>query len=490
MKINVLLSSLVLLTANVSGTLSAHEHGHTQAKDLSKPNVIYILSDDTGYGDLGSYNPNSKIPTPNLDKMAAQGIRFTDAHSPSSVCTPTRYSVLTGRYAWRSRLKKGVLWGYDPALIEDGRETLASLLKRSGYNTVGIGKWHLGLGDRKKTDYTQPLRPGPVDNGFDYYYGIPASLDMSPYVYFENDKVVEPLSKKIATHGKPRGQGFYDGEGYWRGGAISENFKHIDVVPHFTEKAANYIKSQKDSDKPFFLFFPVPAPHQPWLPTDEFKGKSQVGAYGDFINQMDASIGQLMAALDDAELTQNTIIVFTSDNGSHWYEHDTKKYGHSANYIYRGLKGGVYEGGHRVPFIVQWPAAIPAGQVSDQLVNLTDFMATLADITGTQLAEDAGEDSVSLLPILTGKQADKPVRESTIVHSVSGMFAILKGPWKLIDGATSGGFGAGKQDTKNLPPIQLFNLDKDPSETTNVYDKHPKIVKELLSDLERIKNQS
>lgn len=484
-------TSLILVGAMIASTVfSGAASAHSSDKHQKKPNVIYILSDDTGFGDLGVYNKNSKIPTPNLDKMANQGIRFTDAHSPSAVCTPTRYSVLTGRYAWRSRLKKGVLWGYDPALIEDGRETLASLLKSNGYKTAGIGKWHLGLGSNKKTDYTQRLSPGPIDNGFDYYYGIPASLDMSPYVYFENDQVVEPLTKKIPSNGKPRGQGFYDGEGYWRGGAISDNFKHIDVVPNFTKRAQEYIRAQKDSTKPFFLFFPLPAPHQPWLPTDEFRGKSQAGAYGDFINQMDDAVGRLMQAVEDAGLSEDTLIVFTSDNGSHWYEHDTKKYNHAANGHWRGLKGGVYEGGHRVPFIVKWPAKIPAGQVSEQLINLTDFMATLADIVGTKLPQNAGEDSVSLLPLLTAEKPDVAVRESTIVHSVTGMFAILKGPWKLIDGPNSGGFGAGKEQTENQPSVQLYNLAKDPSETKNLYKQHPDVVKELLSDLQRIKKQS
>ncbi|MDO6721333.1 arylsulfatase [Psychrosphaera sp. 1_MG-2023] len=453
------------------------------------PNIIYILADDAGVGDVSSYNPQSKIPTPNLDELAAQGIRFTDAHSPSSVCTPTRYSVLTGRYSWRSRLKKGVLFGYGTALIEDGRETVASVLKSSGYNTAGIGKWHIGLGSGKKTDYSKPLTPGPIDNGFDYYYGIPASLDMDPYVYFENDKLVQPATLKTGKHGLPRGVG--GGEEFWRGGKIAKDFKHIEVLPNIVKRAEDYIVEQKNSKKPFFLYLPLPAPHQPWLPTAEFKGKSQAGAYGDFMVQVDSVVGQIVRATEKAGLTKNTLIIFTSDNASHWYQRDIDEHGHRANLNYRGHKGDIYEGGHRVPFIAKWPNKIPSNQVSDELISLTDLMATAAAITNTTLPANAGEDSVNILPVLTQQNANIPPRQTTITHSVDGTFSIRLGAWKLIDAPHSGGFNKGKlSQYTDMPQVQLYNLDSDPSESNNVYDKYPAKVTEMLTLLAKIKQQS
>lgn len=454
----------------------------------NKPNIIYILADDTGIGDIGAYNKNSKIPTPNLDQMAAQGIKFTDAHSPSSVCTPTRYSVLTGRYSWRSRLKKGVLRGYDPALIEEGRETVASLLKASGYKTAGIGKWHIGLGSNKKTDYNAALSPGPIDNGFDYYYGIPASLDMPPYVYFENDRVVEPANYNIGDNGLPRG--VLGGEGFWRGGKIAENYSHIDVLPNIISRAEQYIKDQQGAEKPYFLYLPLPAPHQPWLPTDEFKGKSDAGAYGDFMYQLDSSVGQIIKAVENIGQLENTLIIFTSDNASHWYAADIDKYGHHANLHYRGHKGDIYEGGHRVPFIAHWPKKIPKHTTSDDLINLTDLLATVADIVNITIPNNAGEDSVSILPALLNN-SDRKIRETTVLHSMNGTFAIRKGHWKLIEGPNSGGFGLGGDPSKfnYLPQVQLYNLASDPSETTNLYKKYPKKVAEMQALLAKIKAQ-
>ncbi|WP_052154991.1 sulfatase family protein, partial [Aliiglaciecola lipolytica] len=454
---------------------TASVNAEEASSHADKPNIIYILADDTGIGDIGAYNANSKIPTPNLDLMAEQGMKFTDAHSPSSVCTPTRYSVLTGRYSWRSRLKKGVLWGYDPALIEEGRETVASLLKSQGYNTAGIGKWHLGLGDTKPTDYSKPLSPGPIDNGFDYYYGIPASLDMAPYVYFENDQVIEPATAYTEKHGKPRGVG--GGEEYWRAGKMAKNFKHIDVLPNIITRAEEYIRTQKDADKPFFLYLPLPAPHQPWLPTEEFVGKSKAGFYGDFMHQVDSTVGQIVDAVAESGMSENTLIIFTSDNGSHWYDADTEKYDHSSNMHWRGRKGGIYEGGHRVPFIVKWPAKIGKNKTSDELVSLNDFMATAAAITGTKLPDDAAEDSVNLLPVLLDEKRNGPIRETAIMHSVNGTFAIRKGHWKLINAHNSGGFGPHNQ-VENPPPVQLFNLSTDPTESNNLYKQHPEKVKE------------
>lgn len=475
------------MAASCSNTQEINSDETSRLNEM--PNIIYILADDAGVGDIAAYNTESKIPTPNIDELANQGIRFTDAHSPSSVCTPTRYSVLTGRYAWRSRLKKGVLFGYGTALIEDGRETVASILKSSGYKTAGIGKWHIGLGSGKKTDYSKPLTPGPIDNGFDYYFGIPASLDMAPYVYFENDKVLQAATLKTEKHGLPRGVG--GGEAYWRGGEIAKDYKHIEVLPNIVKRAEDYIVEQKKSKKPFFLYLPLPAPHQPWLPTDELKGKSQAGVYGDFMVQVDSVVGQIVDATEKAGLTKNTLIIFTSDNASHWYQRDIDEHGHRANLNYRGYKGDIYEGGHRVPFIAKWPSQIPSNQVSDELISLTDLMATAAAITGTKLPAGAGEDSINILPVLTQQNGNMRPRQTTITHSVDGTFSIRLGPWKLINAPHSGGFNKGKlSQYTDLPPMQLYDLGSDPTESKNLYDKHPDKVQEMLSLLTKIRQQS
>lgn len=456
--------------------------------DHSRPNIIYILADDAGMGDVGAYNPHSKIPTPNIDSMAAQGIKFTDAHTPSSVCTPTRYSILTGRYSWRSRLKKGVLRGYDPALIEENRLTVAGLLKQQGYKTAGIGKWHLGLGDKAQTDYSAPLIPGPMSNGFDYYFGIPASLDMPPYVYFENDKVLSPADFEVGNNGLPRGVA--GGEAFWRGGKIAEDYSHIDVLPDIANKTVSYINENAKSSQPFFIYMPLPAPHQPWLPTEEFKGKSKAGVYGDFMAQVDSVVGQVLQAVENNSIAENTLIIFTSDNGSHWYDFDIEKYDHHANLHYRGRKGDIYEGGHRVPFVAQWPSKIPSGTTSKEIISLTDLMATVAAITEAKIPNNAGEDSYNILPALLQQPLNQPIRETTIMHSANGTFAIRKGDWKLIAGPNAGGFHLKQaKHYQELPQLQLFNLRDDPAETNNLYLKFPEKVNELTALLENTQSQ-
>eukprot|EP00913_Durusdinium_trenchii_P013372 g12553.t1 len=390
-----------------------------------------------GYGELNGakpltedwhkrcYNPKSKVPTPHMNRFAKSGMRFTDAHTPSSVCTPTRYGVLTGRYAWRTKLKKGVLWGYSPALIDTKRMTLASLLKSKGYHTACIGKWHLGLGTDEKTDYTKPLHPCPNDYGFDYFFGIPASLDMDPYVYVENDRVVaEPTLTVKRSEQARRGGG-----GFWRGGPIAPGFKHAEVLPMITRRATGFIKgrSLKYSDKPFFLYLPLSAPHTPWLPTKEFRGKSGAGTYGDFAVQVDDTVGQVLQTLDRLDMTQNTLVIVTSDNGAHWTPADIKKFGHRANRELRGQKADAWEGGHRVPFLVRWPGVVKANTVSNETICLTDLLATVAAVVDTPLPENAGEDSFSILPVLKGETLKRPIRTETVHHSVSGMFAIRHG---------------------------------------------------------------
>jgi len=450
----------------------------------SKLNIILILADDLGYGDLGAYNPSSKIPTPHLNQLAAQGMRFTDAHSPSSVCTPTRYGLLTGRYAWRTKLKQGVLDGYSPFLIEKDRVTLASLLRRQGYRTAGVGKWHLGLGDAEKTDYSQPLRPGPNAAGFDEFFGIPASLDMPPYLFFENERVVEAPSASIAAS-EMRRKG---GGGFWRAGAIAPTFKHEAVLPALTEKAVAFIEKQS-AEKPFFLYLPLTAPHTPWMPTAEFRGKTGVDYYGDFVTQVDDTVGRVLKALDESGLAGNTLVVFTSDNGAHWLPEDIAKWGHRANGNLRGQKADIWEGGHRIPLIVRWPGNIKTGSRSDQLVCLTDMMATIAALTGTALLEDAGEDSLDFSPVLLGRKPGTPLRDTLVHHSADGTFAIRQGQWKLAMALGSRGFSLPKDLVPKAGEAegQLYNLRDDPQEQHNLWLREPKIVARLKALLEKLK---
>ncbi len=447
------------------------------------PNIVVILADDMGYGDAGSWNADSKIPTPHIDRLAAEGMRFTDAHSPSSVCTPTRYGLLTGRYAWRTRLKHGVLQGYDPNLIDTTRLTLPGILRQAGYATAGVGKWHLGLGDAERTDYSRPLRPGPVSLGFDTYFGIPSSLDFEPYVWFENDRVEALPTDSIAASGPCCKEDFF------RGGAIAPGFRHIDVLPRIFEKSVEYV--MQAGDRPFFLYVPLPAPHTPWLPTEPFLGSSGAGTYGDFTAQVDAGVGDILDALDEAGVAEHTLVVFTSDNGAYWEPEDMEAFDHRANADWRGMKADIHEGGHRVPFVVRWPGKAPAGSTSDELISLVDLMATFAAIAGQALPDDAGEDSYDLTPALRGEFLDGPIREAVVHHSINGVFAIRQGPWKLIEGLGSGGFthpvfvepGPGE------PSGQLYHLGDDPGETNNLYAMHPEVVERLSALLDRYREQ-
>lgn len=450
----------------------------------SRPNIVYILADDLGWGDLGCYNPKSAVPTPNSDRLAAQGIRFTDMHSPSAVCTPTRYGILTGRYCWRTRLKEGVLWGYSPDLIERGRTTVPSLLKSRGYYTAGVGKWHLGLGDREKTDYEGPLRPGPLDHGFDYYFGIPASLDMDPYLYFQNDRVVEQPTSITKGKNEPRGV-------FWRPGPIAPHFQIEGVLPTLTDKAVSIIRERAaKAPQPFFLYLALTAPHTPWVPKPEYRGVSKAGLYGDFVAQVDHTLGKILEALDQSRLTGNTLVIFTSDNGADWKPEDKARYAHRANANWRGEKADIWDGGHRIPFLARWPGKIPPGAISDELGCLTDLMATVADIAGVKLPQNAGEDSYDLLPALMGRKG-QPLREAIVHHSSLGMFSIRQGEWKLELGLGSGGFSEPQRidPAPDGPRGQLYNLIKDPTESDNVYLKYPEIVVRLTALLDRYKQQ-
>ncbi len=446
------------------------------------PNIVYILADDLGYGDLSCLNENAAWKTPSLDEIAAQGMIFTDAHSGSALCTPTRYGIITGRYSWRSTLKSGVLWSWDKPIIEPERVTVASLLKDHGYTTACIGKWHLGLEWQMQDDhpdsidFSKPVRGGPIELGFDYFYGITASLDIPPYVYIENDRPTT-VPKKFTVN--------RDKYGWWRWGHTGDDFVHEQVLPHLTEKAATFIEHHlvENGKAPFFLYFALPAPHTPILPVDTFKGITGTNPYGDFVVQVDWTVGQVMDVLEKHGLTENTLVIVTSDNGcSPEADYDElAKFGHNPSYVFRGHKADIYEGGHRMPFLVRWPGKINPGTYSAQTICLTDLMATCAAILQDTLPPEAGVDSYSLLPAFSGEAKD-PIREATVHHSANGSFAIRKDKWKLILCPGSGGWSfprSGVDDTTGMPDIQLYDMESDPSEKTNLQDQFPDVVEEL-----------
>lgn len=457
-------------------------HGRTFAEN---PNVVVILADDLGYGDLGCYGA-TQTQTPHLDRLAREGMRFTDAHSPSAVCTPTRYGLLTGRYAWRTRLKQGVLVGDSPALIEEGRMTLAGLLKGKGYATSAIGKWHLGLGSEAKTDFAVPLRPGPLTAGFDSFFGIPASLDMVPYVYVENDRV---LALPTAQSEKSPKSNYFDGV-FWREGPAAPGFRHSDVLPELARRAEQFVRAQT-ARRPFFLYFALTSPHTPWVPTDEFRGRSPLGEYGDFLTQTDAAVGRVLKALEDMKLADQTLVIFTSDNGAIPLPPQFGATGHRPNGTWRGQKADIWEAGHRVPCLVRWPGRIPPGSICKETICHTDLLATLAAIVGEKLPDDAGEDSFSMLPLLSGKSTARSTREATVHHSGDGVFAIRQGKWKAIFHLGSGGFSQPKRETAVAggPTGQLYDLVDDPSETRNLWIEKPEVVERLSDLLERYQRE-
>lgn len=449
------------------------------------PNIVYILADDLGYGDVSCLNPDSKIRTPHMDRAAAEGMVFTDAHSNSAVCTPTRYGVLTGRYCFRSRLKQGVLFGYDDPLIEPGRTTVASHLKTNGYHTACIGKWHLGLGWTRRSatlediDYTQPLSAGPHTVGFDELYIIPASLDMAPYCYIENGRVVDAPVRQI--EGSPR-------PAYWRGGPAAPGFDHSTCLLELTNRAEAHIARRAESDEPFFLYFATPSPHTPHVPRAPFRGSSDAGTYGDFVVEHDWSVGRILSALDRHGLGDNTLVIITSDNGAHVrgpgfdFERDT---GHRSSHVYRGQKSDAWDGGHRVPFIARWRGTVPASSRCDRLTCLTDLLATCADLTSHPLPADAGQDSISFLPQLQNPDAPAS-RKSIVHHSITGQFSIRQDRWKLVLCPGSGGWSLPDRDVpESAPRMQLYDMVADPSEQTNLLSSHPQIVSELLALLDQ-----
>jgi arylsulfatase A len=480
------LRTLLALTFLGSATLAAE----------NRPNIIIVLADDQGYGDVTANNPDSKIPTPNLDRLATEGMRFTDAHTSSGVCTPTRYSLLTGRYHWRTHLQSGVLGGFSKPLIAKDRLTLAGLLKQNGYHTACIGKWHLGMAwplkggqiaddngdfgkpfsDLSLVDYTAPITDGPLDHGFDHYYGISASLDMFPFVWI-NDR----LPTETATVEKT----------FLRKGPAGVKFEAIDVQGGITEHTIAYITERAPASKagtPFFAYVPLAAPHTPIVPTAEWQGKSGINPYADFVRQVDADIGRLLSALEQNGIAKDTLIVFTSDNGCSPAANidELLAANHHPSHIFRGHKADLYEGGHRVPFLARWPAKVKPGSVCDQLIGQFDFIATFAELLEIPLPPNAGEDSVSFLPALLGTST-KPIRTSLISQSMNGSFAIRDGEWKLALCPGSGGWSPprpGKDDTTGLPEFQLYNLKTDPGETQNLVAQHADRVATMKAALE------
>ncbi len=487
-----------------------------KSSKYGRPNIVFVMADDMGYGDVGCYNADSKIPTPNMDRLAKEGIRFTDAHSPSAVCTPTRYGVLTGRYCWRSDLKLEVLFGYEPPLIEKERLTVAGLLKQAGYNTACIGKWHVGLGFsakpgeyvdfdfplpwpsltnralEEKIDFTQPITGGPVDLGFEYFYGTSGcSTCQPPYGFIENTHFVELPS-------------LYDDNFVFTGrpGMMAPGWVHKDVDPIICQKAVEYIEAQAKSDKPFFLYLTPSAPHEPCIESfvPEFaRGQSGAGPRGDMVWLVDWMVGQVLDALDRTGQADNTLIFVTSDNGALPGDRILNEKGKDVYRLYdhkscgdwRGYKAHIWDGGHREPLIARWPGVIKPGTTSAELTCLTDVMATCATIVGTELPKNAAEDSYNILPALVGEHTEKSIREALIHHSGLGIFSVRQGSWKVI--FETQGSGGWPPPCGSLPdpgtPGQLYNITEDPAEQQNLWDDHPEVIRHLTALLDKYRRE-
>ena len=469
------ISTLLIIPFTFVGGLSA---------ETIKPNIIVIYTDDQGYGDASSYNGDSKFQTPHIDRLAKEGMRFTDGHSSATICSPSRYGLLTGRYSWRTTRKKGNAPVDGPCWIAKDRLTLASLLQKKGYNTGMSGKWHLGMdfpGKKgKRIGWDKDIVDGPNAKGFDYYFGIPASMNYGVLTYIENKRVLEEPS--LWTHKKPseaiddfRFMPPYEAQPKGKGDIeIAPSFLDENALTEFTNKALAWLETvKKDAQqgKPFFLYMPLSSPHKPVVPKKEFVGKSKAGLYGDFMIETDHHVGSILKFLDDNNLTKNTMVVFTSDNGqARTYSERAEKYNHHSGGGLRGGKRDLYEGGHRVPFIIRWPNAIKAGSVTHETVCQTDLLATFADIVGTPLKDNEGEDSFSLKPIFSGQELDR----APVIHGTGGgILAIRDGDWKL-----------SMKDRK--APKQLVNLKDDLREENNLLDTNPAKVEELTKKLTTI----
>jgi arylsulfatase A-like enzyme len=486
----------------------------------AQPNIVFILADDMGYGDVKFFNKAGKTETPNIDLLANEGVAFAEAFSSAGVSTPSRYGILTGRYCFRSPLKSGAINGHGKPVIEKDRRTIASALKDKGYATAIIGKWHLGVEWQKKdnnlplvpetqyakvsnVDYRQAVTYGPNNYGFDYSYILPASLDMPPYLFLKNGKLVGnkivqisdvyPLRKSDtqldydSVHSD--NDGVYWGRGvWWRAGEMAANFRVERCLQDITKESLCFIQKQANKKHPFFLYMPLTSPHTPWVADGKFKNKGQLGDYGNFVAQTDDVVGQVVARLKKLGIYENTLIIFSSDNGGAWTKQDIDKWHHNSNDGRRGQKADVFDGGHHIPLIVSWKSKFD-NKVISQPVSLVDIFSTLSDITDYQIKATEAEDSYSMLPLLQKKGNSK--RKAVIFHSASGMFGIRQGDWKLIEGLGSGGFTAPKFEKQqpNGPKYQLYNIKTDPLEQENLYLQYPEIATELLTKLQLVKKQ-
>lgn len=456
---------------------TAFSHANeTTPPAAARPHIVVILVDDMGHGDPGCYNPESKIPTPHIDRLAAEGMRFTNAHAPGTLCHPSRYGLLTGKFPFRIDVTK---WPDQP-LIEDGQTTIASLLRDVGYTTAMVGKWHVGFAE---DGYENPLPGGPVDRGFQSFFGMRASTDIPPYFYIRGDRAVHPPTDHIEAN-QSEGWSMYHQGAFWREGGISPDLKLIEVMPRFTDEGIKVIENH-DPAKPLMLYLAYPSPHTPWLPTPEFVGKSGAGMYGDFMMMTDHEIGRVVEALRAAGMIDETLLIFTSDNGPVWYTAEIERFGHNSVGGLRGMKGDAWEGGHRMPFIARWPGSVAPGSTSDQIISFTDLLATFAEITGTALPAGAAPDSVSFLPALRGETYD---RSPIVIQSGNRLMVIRSGKWKFIDGLGSGGFSKPSiiRPGPGDPTGQLYDLEADPFETHNFYAEHPEIVDRLRKKMRRI----
>jgi arylsulfatase A len=479
-----------------------------------QPNILILYADDLGFGDLGCYNKKSRIPTPNLDRLASESVRFTDGHSSSGICTPSRFAMLTGRHHWRDF--HGIVNAFGGSVFKPERLTLPEMLKEKGYKTAAIGKWHLGWnwdairnkevraitvqeGRRKKQqlgpeafDWTKSIPNGPLDHGFDYYFGDTV-INFPPYCWIENDKVVKAPDTLMQT-----GKWKKIKEGGWecRPGPMVTGWDPYENIPTTTKKGVEYIEKAAEAEEPFFLYFAYPAPHAPIIPNDEFDGKSKAGPYGDFVYETDHSIGQLLQALKDSGQAENTIVIFSADNGPEHYAYARDaKFDHWSAHPFRGLKRDAYEGGHHVPFMIKYPGVTMAGKVNDALVSQIDIMATLASVVGYDLPEkNAAEDSHDLLPLLKGEV--KSIRTSHIHNTFDHTWAFREGDWVLVTGKSGHHSRVTKEWLKkhDYPKVEskqprLFNLREDIGQRNDLAAKHPEKVKAMETSLARIRAQ-
>ncbi|MFP4621841.1 MAG: sulfatase family protein [Bacteroidales bacterium] len=514
-------NSVLLFTGLCSiGALASCQQEETKNEF---PNIVIIFADDMGYGDVSGLNPEAKTYTPAIDGLIEEGLTFTEAHASASVSTPSRYGLLTGRYAFRNKINGGNVNGFEPSVFEQERRTMADLLNDAGYTTACVGKWHLGFdwetepeGEEPRqsnetnysnVSYSKSIEFGPNFFGFDYSFIHPASLDIPPYLFLENQKAIEdevilssdvyPLRLEDTEYAwdKKHTQEddiYWDKGVWWRDGEMAKSFRIEECQGDIVDEGIQFIERQKNNNKdnPFFLYLALTGPHTPWVPEDRFKGKSAMDTYGDFILNIDHIVERVDEKLESLGFSENTMLIFASDNGGYWPEQEIALQKHDSNYGRRGQKGDVWDGGHHEPLIIKWPSKIKSPVTYNHLISFTDFYATFAELTGQELEKNAGEDSFSFLHVLNGDTA-KPVRNSMIHHSSAKMFAIRMNGWKYIDGLGSGGFTSPTRSKPEPgePEGQLYNMDKDPKESNNLFTEHPEMVKKLQEKLEKQKEQ-